>query len=417
VKRIGALVLGVACFALGAAVQKLYDVRFTTQGPQGVQTTRVVPPGTPGAAPAGSSSSSVPIVDEFDRSKIDFSKEPLWAWGRTEPPRAGDKAAPQPAPTGRRLRPNEDPEAQQRMRHLDGSSAEYSLVDIRDAVNVVDWFPQDHPNPIPDVVKHGPAALGEQRRACGSCHLADGKGRPENASPAGLPAAYILRQLDDFRNGLRHSADPLKANSNTMIMLAKSMSADEMKQAAEYFAAVPWTPHVQVVETNLVPRTRIQGDLFIATAKKRTEPIAGRIIEVPADEEQNEVLRSPRGSWIAYVPVGSIRKGKDLVKNGGMRIVRGEIVQGKTTACGTCHGLDLMGVPPDVPPIAGRSPSYLAREIFDIQQGARVGSNSNVKLMKMIVEKLTPEDIVNITAYLASRPVPGPTSRQLVAQR
>ena len=65
----------------------------------------------------------------------------------------------------------------------------------------------------------------------------------------------------------------------------------------------------------------------------------------------------------------------------------------------------------------GRSPSYLAREIFDIQQGARIGSNSNVKLMKMIVEKLTPEDIVNFTAYLASRPVPNPTNRQLVAQR
>ena len=70
-----------------------------------------------------------------------------------------------------------------------------------------------------------------------------------------------------------------------------------------------------------------------------------------------------------------------------------------------------------MPPIAGRSPSYLSCEIFDIQQGARNGSNSNVALMRTVVEKLTPEDIINITAYLASRPVPSAPSDQLVATR
>src|SRR5207244_2961863 len=108
-----------------------------------------------------------------------------------------------------------------------------------------------------------------------------------------LPAGYILRQLHDFRNGLRHSADPRKANTNTMILLTKGMSEEEMKRAAEYFAAVKWTPHVKVIETNLVPKTKIQGELFIATAKERTEPIDGRIIEVPVDPEQSEVLRNP----------------------------------------------------------------------------------------------------------------------------
>jgi hypothetical protein len=35
------------------------------------------------------------------------------------------------------------------------------------------------------------------------------------------------------------------------------------------------------------------------------------------------------------VPVGSIKKGEDLLTTGGMRIVGNKIVQGKTTACGT----------------------------------------------------------------------------------
>ena len=53
------------------------------------------------------------------------------------------------------------------------------------------------------------------------------------------------------------------------------------------------------------------------------------------------------------------------------------IVQGKTTACGTCHGLDLHGVA-DVPPIAGRSPSYLARQLFDIQRKTRNGVSAQL---------------------------------------
>jgi cytochrome c553 len=406
-QRLGALGLAIVCFALGAGVQRMYDARKNAP-----------PAKAPAqATPAASTVARLTAVPDIDRSHIDFAKEPLWAWGHADPPKPGDKAAPQAAPTGRRLRPNEDPQEQQRPRHLEGSQAAFSLVDIRDAVNVVDWFPEDHPNPIPAVVQHGPAALTDQKRACGQCHLANGKGRPENAQPAGLPAGYIVRQLHDFRDGLRHSADPRKANTNTMIMLAKAMSDQEIKEAADYFSAVKWTPNLEVIETNLVPKTKVQGDLFIPIAKERTEPIAGRIIEVPANVEENEVLRNPRGRWIAYVPVGSIKKGKELVTLGGMKVVNGQIVQGKTTACGTCHGPDLMGVPPDVPPIAGRSPSYLAREIFDIQQGARKGSNSNVQLMRMAVEKLTPEDIVNITAYLASRPIPSKPAEQLLVSR
>lgn len=260
---------------------------------------------------------------------------------------------------------------------------------------------------MPPIVTQGPAALGNEGRACGGCHLADGSGRPENASPAGLSATYILRQLDDLRNGLRHSAEPGKGNSNTMVMLAKAMTEDEMQEAADYFSAVPWRPHVRVVETDLVPTTRMQGELFIATATELTEPIGNRIIEVPEDEEASQVLRSSGGTWIAYVPEGAIARGEDLVTTGGASIVDGEIVLGSATACVACHGLDLMGMAPDIPPLAGRSPSYLAREIFDIQQGVRAGSYELMPLMKMAVERLTAEDIIDITAYLASLPVDG----------
>lgn len=351
-------------------------------------------------------------VSPVDRSKVDYAQMPLWAYGVAERPHATDPQAVQGAPWAPPPAPIPPAEATRR-RRVEGSSLTFTRLEIRG--NVVDWFPEDHPNPMPRIIKLGPAALvpGTTGRPCGGCHLSDGSGRPENASPAGLPAKYILRQLSDFRNGLRHSVEPAKGNSNTMVMLAKAMTDEEMQQAAAYFSAVKWRPHVKVIETNLVPATRIQGELFIPTVNhvsehKLTEPIGKRIIEVPTDVEVNQILRSSRGTWVAYVPVGSIARGKHLVTTGGSSIVNNQIVLGRATACTTCHGQDLRGMGQDIPPLAGRSPSYLAREIFDIQQGTRVGSYPLMPLMKKAVEKLTAEDIIDITAYLASLPVDGP---------
>jgi cytochrome c553 len=78
-----------------------------------------------------------------------------------------------------------------------------------------------------------------------------------------------------------------------------------------------------------------------------------------------------------------------VVKTGGAR----------TVACGACHGPDLMGMGP-VPSIAGRSPSYLARQMYDMQAGARRGEWT--ELMRPVVARRTDEDFVNITAYVAS---------------
>jgi cytochrome c553 len=86
-----------------------------------------------------------------------------------------------------------------------------------------------------------------------------------------------------------------------------------------------------------------------------------------------------------------------------MRIVGNQIVQGKTTPCVTCHGLDLMGVA-DVPPLAGRSPSYIARQMWDIQQGARNGASA--QLMKLAIANLSAEDLVAIASYVSSRVPP-----------
>jgi cytochrome c553 len=372
--------LAVGCFLLGAAVTRYYDIhRLAT--PQPVQTAK-----------------SPESEKGIEVAKIDFQNEPLWAFGFDRVAMPGEKAAPQNPPS-RNLRPNEDPVEQTRPRHLAGSRASYSLVDVRDGQNVIDWFPNDHPS-MPSVVKHGPVRLGKNTRGCGSCHLANGKGRPENAPVAGLPVSYFMRQIQNFRSGKRRSSDPRKPNTNTMIELAKSLTDEELKAAAEYFGAQKWWPWIRVVETDLVPKTRIVGNLFLPLEHEKTEPIGMRIIEMPENEEQAETYRNPHSGFIAYVPVGSLRKGKDLATTGGARIVGNQFIPGKATPCITCHGEDLMGVG-DSPPIAGRSPSYMVRQIWDIQQGTR--NSEQAQLMKLAIANLTPQDMVVIAAYVASR--------------
>jgi cytochrome c553 len=311
---------------------------------------------------------------------------PRWAYG-TDP----NAPLPGQAPAGRGAGGGGGGAAQPpdpTVFHLEGTTAAFTSAQIRDGFNPADWYPQDHPTP-PNIVLHGrPPDL----RACGLCHYPNGKGRPENAGISGLPTAYFLQQLMDFRADTRKSADPRKNNTNIMATIAKQLTEAEMKETAEYFGSMKWTPWVKVQEATTVPKTRVAGGLFFPEtgANAGTEPIGMRIIEVPENPERTENLRDPRSGFIAYVPVGSIKKGEELVMRGG----------GRTTACGVCHGAELKGLGP-VPPLAGRSPSYMVRMMYDMQQGARRGLWS--ELMKPVVEKLTEEDMLNIAAYTASR--------------
>lgn len=294
---------------------------------------------------------------------------PPWAYTVNPPPTPGAApAAPDPAP-----------------KVVPGSTVSLTIAQTRDAYNPPDWHPGDHPA-MPASVAHG---RPKELRACGFCHLVNGQGRPENASLAGLPAAYIIQQMADFKNGDRKSAEPRMGPPNAMIQDAKAATDEDVRTAAAYFASFPFKKWIRVVEARDVPKTRIAGSMHVPT-NDGTEPLGSRIIETPEDLARVE-LRDARASFVAYVPPGSIAKGEALVKTGG---------NGRTVACGSCHGADLKGLGP-VPPLAGRSPSYTVRQMFDMQQGVRKGPWS--ALMKAAVEKLTVDDMIAIAAYTASR--------------
>jgi len=262
-----------------------------------------------------------------------------------------------------------------------GSTLSLTRAQVDDMFNAPDWQPAMHP-PMPPIVGHGNKATSV--RACGSCHLPTGTGHDESAYVAGLPAAYFIRQMADYKSGARKG-------SGTMIAMAKTITDDEVRAAAEYFASIKPRPWIRVVETDTVPKTYVaQGNKRLAHPDGGSEPIGNRIIEIPEDE-QIVLARDPRSGFVAYVPKGSLARGEELVTTGG---------GGRTVACAICHGPTLQGLG-EVPGIAGRHPNYIVRQLWSMQNGERTGSWT--VLMKAAVDKLTVDDMLAIAAYTASR--------------
>jgi cytochrome c553 len=266
------------------------------------------------------------------------------------------------------------------MKKLPGNDLSFTRAQISNGFGPADWYPGDHPQMPPIVAKGKEPAV----RACGLCHYPNGKGRAENAGVSGLPVSYFIQQMQDFKNDKRKSAETRKANTKAMAVFAKNMTDDEIRQSAEYFGAIKWTPWIKVIESKTAPKTKVNNGLFLAEGDEK-EPLGNRIVEVPVNAEATEILRDPHSGFNAYVPVGSIKKGEALAK---------------TKQCALCHGEGLKGLGP-VPPLAGRSPSYLMRQMYDMQKGFRDGLWTG--LMKPVVANLSEQELMEISAYVAAQ--------------
>ncbi len=291
------------------------------------------------------------------------AEKPDWAFPVTE------KVQPPPRFEAGRVRPVRP-----------GSTLSITRAKADDMYDIPNWYPNMYP-PMPKIVQYG--NKDTQVRACGSCHLPTGTGHDESAYMAGLPASYFIRQMADWKSGDRKY-------SATMVAMAKIITDSEIREAADYFASLKPQPWIRVVETDTVPRSYIgPGNKRLVHPDGGTEPLGNRIIEVPEDEEV-VVYRDPTSGFVAYVPKGSIAKGKELAITGN---------GGKTIACGICHGRTLQGLG-ELPAIAGRHPNYIVRQLWNMQNGERVGTSA--ALMQQVVEKLTNDDMLAIAAYVAS---------------
>ncbi|HKZ11475.1 MAG TPA: hypothetical protein VJL61_12330, partial [Rhodanobacteraceae bacterium] len=265
-----------------------------------------------------------------------------WAFPVFPPPR--DPHAPEPKP---------DPGM---VLHVTGSTVSYTQAQM-DAMDDADWFPQDHP-PAPHIVTEG----RKPARPCSECHTISGAGVPATATLDSLPKAYILEQIAAFHAGERGTGGP--ATAHDMIDEARALTPADLQQATDYFSSTPFVPHVHVVETTTVPKTHWKYFVLKPDKGRRREPIGERIIETPVDFKDYE-HSDTRVGYVAWVPPGSIARGAVIAAQG----------KGSAASCESCHGAKLEGQSLPgigiVPPLAGRSPTYIARELILFREGKR----------------------------------------------
>lgn len=171
------------------------------------------------------------------------------------------------------------------------------------------------------------------RPACAACHGADGAGQADVGIPrlAGLHASYIADQLGHFATGVRANA--------IMAPYAASLSADERRAVAEYFAALP--------------------------------------IPAPVDPIPEPVAKLDRG--MALFQRGDARTG--------------------LIACTQCHGPNGVGVGSFTPRLAGQSGPYIAEQLHRWRAGDI--RDPRGAYMRAIAARLSPADIEAVAAYAA----------------
>jgi cytochrome c553 len=272
--------------------------------------------------------------------------------------------------------------------HLPRSSRTFTQVALNDLFHAPDWRPHSHGS-MPDIVARG---RPPEVYACGYCHSPSGQGRPENASLAGLPAPYILQQLSDFKSGARRRTwtDAYRP-VDLMIHVAAYVTPEEAATAAQYFAAQQLVPRAVVVESARVPRSRVAGWVYVAIPKAGREPLGTRLMEFAPDLGRHE-KRDDAMRYVAYAPPGSITRGRKLASSGA---------DATMPACAGCHGAQLQGLG-SAPPLGGRSPTYILRQLIAFRSGARAGAMSPP--MRAVVARLTLDDMIGVAAYAATLP-------------
>ena len=159
----------------------------------------------------------------------------------------------------------------------------------------------------PAAFKADPAKGALAAASCQACHTADGsRGSPANPILQGQHPEYILKQLAEFKSGKRKNA--------IMMGMAATLSDDDMKQVAAYYAS------------------------------KSAKPGFAKIKETVSLGEQ---------------------------------IYRGGILSKAVPACAGCHSPNGAGIPAQYPRLGGQHADYAEAQLLAFRSGVR-GNNAQM---------------------------------------
>jgi cytochrome c553 len=106
---------------------------------------------------------------------------------------------------------------------------------------------------------------------------------------------------------------------------------------------------------------------------------------------------------LPYPPPRPVPAAPDLLQRGRQLALQGD-AQRNLPACASCHGKALTGVEPAAPGLLGLPRDYLNAQLGAWRTGQRRAHAPDC--MADIARRLAPDDLVAVTAWLASEPLP-----------
>jgi len=174
-----------------------------------------------------------------------------------------------------------------------------------------------------------------------------------------------------------------------MRKVADNAAAADVAEAARYFSAQTLRPRVTVIERARIPRMRAFAWIYVIDPQGGEESLGERIIEWAPDEIRHEA-RDDEMLYTAFVPPNSVNRGRKLATTSR---------SGLNQACTHCHGERLQGAGL-IPPLAGRSPTYLLRQLVAFRTHDRAGIGGAP--MQAVTATLSISDMIALAAYAAA---------------
>ncbi|MDB5967951.1 MAG: cytochrome c4 [Hydrocarboniphaga sp.] len=130
------------------------------------------------------------------------------------------------------------------------------------------------------------------------------------------------------------------------------------------------------------------------------------LVQRQSDDYLMEIARHFSGQDLPYPPPKPPRAAPTILER-GMKLARlGDAAHG-LPACQSCHGERLSGVAPAVPGLLGLPYDYIAAQLGSWREHIRRAQAPDC--MAQIAERLSPEDVAAVAAWLAAQPMPADT--------
>ncbi len=142
----------------------------------------------------------------------------------------------------------------------------------------------------------------------------------------------------------------------------------------------------------------IEQQLLNFRSGKRSNPVM-QPIAISLSKKEVPLI----AAYYAALPIPvSTPEGGDttLLAKGEILATRGDW-SNEIPACFQCHGPEGKGLGPSFPAISGQSASYISNQIAAFKSGTR--ANDPVGLMKSVADKMSADQIEEVSAYLANQ--------------